>query len=272
MVDFPITLSFSGQNEPFLALTSDDAVVARYTTIWGREAMWADDSQHLCYIQDSVREDRPAGQGLLIEDIPGAESRTIGTVGAITRILPPVATGANHGLAPVPIVKGPHILACSTKSDRAVILDEMNGVIKVIQLSNGKEVSTHAYGRSFTAATDPKDAIWLIASRDGHYAAEQFAADGTPRPHSVTIRDLLTQHVVATFESAQIAAFSWDGSRILIEKGGNSAIVDWRTKRTKRTIGNSQGSRAVGSHGPIARTWWYAFPVRAAPLVATSTS
>ena len=234
--DFPFTPAFNGQNEPLIALTSDDAVLAHYTTIWGREALWADDNRHLCYIRDSVREDRPAGQGLLIEEIRGVESRMVGTVGAITRVLPPIPAGSNHGPAPVPIVKGPHVLACSAKVDRAVILDEVNGVIKVLQLSDGKQLSTHAYGRSFAAPTDPKDAIGLVASRDGHYVAEQFAADGTATPHSITIRDLLTQQVVATFESAQVTAFSWDGSRVLTEKAGNSAIVDWRSQRIIRQL------------------------------------
>ncbi len=234
--DFPISLSFNGQNEPFIALTSDNAVLARYTTIWGREAMWGDDNRHLCYIRDSARADRPSGQGLLMEDIPGTESRTIGVVGAITRILPQVPAGSNHGPAPVPIVKGPHILACSTKSDRAVILDEVNGIIEVLQLSDGKQMSTHAYGRNFTAPTEPKDAIWLVASRDGHYVAEQFAADGTATPHSIAVRDLLTQQVVASFESAQVTAFSWDGSRVLTEKAGNSAIVEWRSQRIIRQL------------------------------------
>lgn len=236
VIDYPFSSAFNGQNEPFLALTPDNFVLARYTTIWGREAMWADDSRHLCYIRDSVREDLPAGQGLLMVDIPGGESRTVGTIGSISRHLPQAVAGSNHGPAPVAVVKGPQILACSMQANRAVILDEVQGVIKLLQLSDGKQLSSHAYGRSFGAPTDPKDLIVLVASRDGHYVAEQFAADGTPTAHTITIRDLLSEQVVATFASAQVTAFSWDGSRALVEKGGNSAVVDWRSGRIIRQL------------------------------------
>ena len=234
--DFPFSSAFNGQNEPFIALTSDGVVLARYTSIWGREAMWADDNRHLCYIRDSVREDLTAGQGALMMDIPGGESRVVATVGPISRQLPQVTARTNPGPAPVPIVKGPHILACSIEANRAVILDEVNSVIKVLQISDGKQLSSHVYRHSFRAPTDPKDAIWLVASRDGRYVAEQFAVDGTSKAHPATIRDLASQQTVATFQTAQITAFSWDGSRVLMEKSGNSAIVDWRSQRVIRQL------------------------------------
>jgi hypothetical protein len=243
--DFPISSSFEGQNEPLLAIDRSNHVLERYTSVWGREAIWADDNLHFCSIEDSVREDQFGGQGLLVQHLPGVSAQDIGPVGPV---IPqhrgpepsrrPGAQGPGPNIIPG---AGPHLLACSLATDRAVVLDTVNGTLRVVRLSDATSLLTHQYGQHFSPRTDPRDFIELVASRDGRYVAENDS-----QRTKVTIRDLTSGVVVGQFESGAVSAFTWNADRVVLGNDTQTAVVDWVNHRTIRRL-------AGGNSGAFAR-------------------
>ena len=243
--DYPISAAFNGQNEPLLAIDRRNHVLERYTSIWGREAMWADDNLHFCSIEDSVREDQFGGRGLLVEHLPGVSAHEVGPMGpVIPQHRGPEPSRMPGAVGPGPNIipgVGPHLLACSVASDRAVVLDTVDGILQVVKLSDGSRLLTHQYGQHFSPRTDPRDSIELVASRNGHYVAENDS-----QRTKATMRDLTTGVVVGTVESGAVSAFSWNGDRVVAGNDTQTAVVDWVNHRTVRRL-------AGGNSGAFAR-------------------
>jgi hypothetical protein len=243
--DYPISLAFNGQNEPLLAIDRGNHVLERYTSVWGREAIWADDNLHFCSIEDTLREDQIGGVGLLVEHLPGLSTHNVGTVGpVIPQHRGPEPSPKPGAVGPGPNIipgVGPHLLACSLATDRAVVLDTVNGILRVVKLSDGSPLLTHQYGPHFPPRTDPRNFIELVASRDGRYVAED-----DPQRTKATIRDLTTGLVVGTVESGAVSAFSWNGDRVVAGNDAQTAVVDWVNHQTIRRL-------AGGNSGAFAR-------------------
>jgi hypothetical protein len=239
--DYPISLAFNAQNEPLLAIDRSNHVLERYTSIWGREAIWADDNLHFCSIEDTVREDQFGGQGLLVEHLPGVSAHNVGRMGpVIPQHRGPEPSRRPGAVGPGPNIipgVGPHLLACSPATDRAVVLDAVNGILRVVKLSDGSPLLTHQYGTHFLPRTDPRDFIELVASRDGRYVAENVG-----QRTRATIRDLTTGVVVGTFESGAVSAFTSNGHRVVAGNDTQTAVVDWVNHRTIRRLAGGNSS------------------------------
>jgi hypothetical protein len=208
----------------YVALDEQNHVLDRLSTIWKDEAVWADDNRHLCYIEDS----NPSGQGglaYLEEQLPGAPPRRVATVGGIA-FFPPPASNA-RGPVPMPFVAGPHLLACSVLADRVVILNPSKGVVTTLRLSDGAKLGSHDFGHLFFPYANPHGAERLVASRDGHYLADNI--DGA---HDVPIIDLQSDAVALRLAGHLVAGFSWDGGRAVVEVPGQVVqVVEWRSQR-----------------------------------------
>jgi hypothetical protein len=118
-----------------------------------------------------------------------------------------------------------------------VVLDAVNGILRVVKLSDGSPLLTHQYGTHFLPRTDPRDFIELVASRDGRYVAENVG-----QRTRATIRDLTTGVVVGTFESGAVSAFTWNGDRVVAGNDTQTAVVDWFNHRTIRRLAGGNSS------------------------------
>jgi hypothetical protein len=219
-VDYP---NVNGAPAGYVVVDNKNQQLDRLSTVFGNEAIWADDSRHLCYVEDS----NPSGQnGLayLVERIPGAVPRRVATVGAII-YLPPASSNSN--VAPSAFIAGPHLLACSVLADRAVLLNPATGILVVVRLSDGAQLHTHAYGHVFYPYNNPNGFEHLVASLDGEYVADVFEGG-----RQVPIVDVLSDTEVTRLSAKSLAGFSWDSSRAVVERGGQLVeVVEWRSGR-----------------------------------------
>ena len=139
------------------------------------QAMWADDSRHLCGLLDPSGSVVAGTREVLEYLTPGAPPRPVTNVGAV---------GGQQGSS---------LVACSAASDRAIVehavIDHLDEVL-VIRLSTGEVLATHQYGQPPSCAPSTPvcgaavEVNSLAASPDGHLVAENYL-DG----HSV-LRDL----------------------------------------------------------------------------------
>ena len=178
------------------------------------QPIWADDSDHLC----SAASGNSTGQvrGALIEFSASGGYREVAGLGPIE--------GTSGGWS---------VLACSPSSDRAVLWQTWGGPNKilVLRLSTGELLASY-YGGA--PGYGPG-----AASHDGSLVAVNGAA-------GITILNTLTGQQVGTVTRwgtamgspsiAEALAFSWDGSRLLIQsdiaQGGQRWIVSWNTDTT----------------------------------------
>jgi hypothetical protein len=173
------------------------------------QPIWADDSEHLCGI--TYNDDAGVVTGALLEFSASGGYRTVADLGPLA--------GSDSGWS---------LLACSPSSDRAIVLqgDGSQSEYQVIRLSTGQVVATYPGPAS--------DAANGAASHDGTYIAID-GADGITILDTVTGQDLAS--VVRWGEVngyqgiGEALAFSWDGSRLLVEsniaQGGPRWIVAW---------------------------------------------
>ena len=173
------------------------------------QPIWADNSEHLCGI--TYNNDAEVVTGALLEFSASGGYRTVADLG-------PLAGSDSAWLA----------LACSPSSDRAIVWqsNDSQSEYLVIRLSTGQVVATYP---GSTSDQGPG-----AASHDGSLVA----IDGTD---GITILDTVTGQelgsVVRWGESegyqliGEALAFSWDGSRLLVEsdiaQGGPRWIVAW---------------------------------------------
>ncbi|MHB1940716.1 MAG: WD40 repeat domain-containing protein [Candidatus Dormibacteria bacterium] len=175
------------------------------------QPIWADDSNHLCGIASG----NSTGQvrGALLEFSAAGGMRIIAQLGPLS------GTGG-----------GWSVLACSPTADRAVVWQQQgsHSEILVMRLSTGQLLATYDGG----ASGDGPGA----ASHNGSFVAIN-GSDG------VTILNTVTGRQVATVSRwgntmgypaiGQALAFSWDGSRLLLQsdiaQGGPYWIVAWST-------------------------------------------
>ena len=230
-IDYPVVNSAPAS---YVIVDEANRILDHLNEIWNNEAIWADDSRHLCYIEDS----NASGQnGLAYLDVrvPGEPVRRVATLGAIIYIPP---AGSNGGGAPSPFIAGPRLLACSTSADRAVILNPSSGTISVLRLSDGTKVGAHEFGRPFYPYHDPAGSEQLVVSRDGRYVA-----DNVEGAHSVPILDLLTGADAADLEAVRVGGFSWDGKVAAVQLSDHVvAITEWRSGRLVRQLTGSYPS------------------------------
>jgi len=183
----------------------DDADGHQVGSIAGYPAMWADDSRQLCAITY-----RPYTLGL--ETLDGK----FHPVGAIT--LPPAPT------SPPP---NPELAACSVLSGRAIVVGQSTYIwsLTVISLADGSVIYERRY---------PNPLSRLVASHDGHYAAEQLAGNAQGNP--TLIRELPSGNVVAQLGGIIVQGFSWDGSLVAGATGTPAAlngaeVLRWQTNQ-----------------------------------------
>jgi hypothetical protein len=228
-VDYPIV-----NNAPavYVALDERNHVLDRLSTIWKSEAVWADDNRHLCYIADS----NPSGQGgvaYLEEQLPGSLPGRVAAVGGIA-YFPPARSNGGGGV-PAPFIAGPHILACSVLTDRAVLLYPAKGSVSVVRLSDGAELRSHAFGHLFDPYVNPLGFERLVASRDGHYLAENIEG-----AHQVPIIDLVSDAVAARLPIRVLAGFSWDSMRAVVQLNDQVVeVIDWQSQRVVQQLAGS---------------------------------
>src|SRR5207248_800069 len=147
--------------------------------------------------------------------------------GATRRVLPYGEGGAPYA---------PAILACSSKSDRAVIRGSSSGAVSgpiVVRLSDGQLISQGSRGPY-------RGGNGVLVSMDGTLLA-LGSTDGisVPGKDAFTVFGLPSNNVVAEFIGKRIEAFSADGTRILtVEDVGSTneqrryQLVDLATSRS----------------------------------------
>jgi hypothetical protein len=217
-------LSAAGEPNPAgtLFLTASSVVDREGRTVAtlipsGKELpTWADDGRSLCRITPPPGSTPGAPASLQVAPLGGAW-RTIGQYGT-------VGEGAGVG-----------IVACSTLNDRAVLVARrLQGPTAlgmwVVQLSTGHVLWSRPYTPPDTGFVD------ITASRDGAYVAEGRLTPGTGT--TTTVYGPLGA-VAGTFDGHAGgyagAAFSWDGSRLLLAAGADEsrvAVVDVATGAT----------------------------------------
>ena len=227
-VDYPIVNSAPAV---YLAIDERNQVFDRLTTIWKSEAVWADDSRHLCYIADS----NPTGQGgvaFLNEQLPGSPPRRVAIVGGVAYF--PAAPSSGGG-APAPFIAGPHLLACSVSADRAVVLNPASGIVSLWRLSDGVELRTHDFGPLFDPYVNRVGFDRLVASRDGRYLAENIEG-----AHEVPVIDLISDTVAARLPVRVLGGFSSDSTRAVVQLNGQTVgVIDWQSQRVIRRLAGS---------------------------------
>jgi hypothetical protein len=229
-VDYPIV---NDAPATYVVIDDQDKVLAKTSSIWRDEAIWADDSRHLCYIAD----DNSSGMGGIASlelVMPGDQPRRVSGPGFITYI----PMQSNGGPASTPFVSGPHLLACSVAADRAVVLDPETGTVTVFRLSDGASLMRHSFGHHFYPYTNPRGNETLVASIDGRYLADNV--DGQS---SVPIIDLLSDRTAITIHALLVSGFTWDGSRLVARLDERViAVIDWQTGRVAKRLTGTYSS------------------------------
>jgi hypothetical protein len=190
-----------------LTVFASDGRVLDFLTAY--QGMWADDSKHVCAV--STIDGEPANfllpqSAWIFLALPGGAGSPAAQVGTFSR---------RRGILPV---------ACSPASDRTVV--EMNFIVQVVsvavyRLSDGQRLREWHPG-SLTSEGLTQN---VVASHDGRWLAEN-AQMGSQ------IREVSTGTILATLPRGQVAAFSWDGSLILVGGfGGRISLRDWRQGR-----------------------------------------
>ena len=223
VVDYPMVNSGPAT---YSVIDEEDHVLAQTSAVWQDDAIWADDSRHLCYITDS--NGGRGGVASLEMLLPGSPARAVTTIG-FTTYLPRQSSG---GPAPTPFVAGPRLLACSIRMNRAVVLDPRAGSASIIRLSDGASLMRHAFGHQFFPYGNPPRNETTVVSADGQYLAETV-----DRASTVPIIDLLTDQVVRVLHVRLVAGFSWDDTLAVVRLDDRvGAVLNWRTGQVTRRL------------------------------------
>jgi hypothetical protein len=178
--------------------------------------VFADDSRHLCDLLD-------ANGGSSFQ----GETVTWLFMGAMGSPLHRVAQAGHVGAQSVS-----RIAACSAAADRAVIVQYgpiLAQEVWVFRLSTGALLYHHAYG-----SADPTASV--VASRDGLLLAEQGVRDdnqGRLIYTETVIRRTSDGLIAGRIAGESVAAFSWDGNRVIATPAAGSAsanevrLYDW---------------------------------------------
>jgi hypothetical protein len=179
-----------------------------------------------------TRRYRRAGTGSLLEFSLSGTARTVAELGPLT--------GSQAGWS---------VLACSPDTDRAIVSQSgSQSEFLVIRLSSGQVVATYPGPASENGAG--------AASYDGSLVA----IDG---PSGITILNTVTGEQVANVVRrgnqvdgpviASALAFSWDGTRLLVQsdiaQGGPSWIVEWATNTD--LVNDQTSSVGLGEVAPL---------------------
>jgi hypothetical protein len=191
------------------------------------QPMWGDDSEHICGIASDG-----TGTGSLLEFSLSGTARTVAELGPLT--------GSQASWS---------VLACSPDADRAIVSQSgSQSEFLVIRLSSGQVVATYPGPASENGAG--------AASHDGSLVA----IDG---PSGITILNTVTGEQVANVVRwgnqvdgpviASALAFSWDGTRLLVQsdiaQGGPSWIVEWATNTD--LVNDQTSSVGFGEVAPL---------------------
>jgi hypothetical protein len=160
---------------------------------------FSDDSRHICAMRDANGGDIGSQEGQptwLFAGSIGGPLHRIGQAGH--------AGGQS----------GPRIVACSFLNDRAVVVEDViqyTSEVRILALSSGALIYQHQYTGNAVASS-------VVASHDGRYLAEQTMstdAQGQQGYADTLIRRTSDGTVVARLARQAVAAFSWDGSRVI---------------------------------------------------------
>ena len=179
---------------------------------------WADDGRTLCRTTPQTGPVSGTPSSLQLSPVGGAW-RTVGQYGTASES------------------SGVSVAACSTLNDRAVLVGRMYQgpsvrQLWVVQLSTGRVLWSRSFAQDGTTIFD------VVASRDGSWVA---VGQSTCCPHTAFTTDVYgpSGALVRTFDGQAGgyagAAFSWDGSRLILAAGADESritIVDVRTGTT----------------------------------------
>jgi len=120
-------------------------------------------------------------------------------------------------------------------ADRVVIQDLSKGVVSVLRLSDGTELSTYRFGHLFYPYANPVGFDRLVASRDGRYLAENIEG-----ARDVPIIDLISRTIAARVPFRMVGGFSWDATRAVVQLSDQVvAVIDWQSQRVVRQLAGS---------------------------------
>jgi len=222
---------------------------------------WAGDNRHLCVFLNQL-----GGPGMPRTRQIGPNSyqgiNTPGTlfyqsVGGPSRRVVDYGAFGPHG--------GPAILACSARTDRAVIVQTFVASqpdLEVIRLSDGQLIS---HGIAARSASQPDG---LVASVDGTLLGEGSSASGwnPGGENSFVVRRLPDGQVLAHITGSGIEAFSADDSKVLVvqyQNGGSQSgryqTIDLATLRSTwsavLTPGTVRTRPGTGDFLVASRSW-----------------
>ena len=147
-----------------------------------------------------------------------------------------------------PFIAGPHLLACSVVADRVVVQNPSKGVVSVLRLSDGTELSTYRFGHLFYPYANPVGFDRLVASRDGRYLAENIEG-----ARDVPIIDLISGTIAARVPFRMVGGFSWDATRVVVQVSDQVVeVIDWQSQRVVRQLaGRGAFARARPNSGDL---------------------
>ena len=201
--------------------------VATFTPIGKAPPTWADDGRTLCRTSvGSVGQVSPMPSSLQVAAVGGAW-RTVGQYGTVTE-----TTGVD-------------VAACSTLNDRAVLVGRMYQgpgarQLWVVQLSTGRVLWSRSFPQDGTTIVD------VAASRDG---ASVAFSQSTCCPQTAATTEVYgpTGALVRSFSghASAGAAFSWDGSRMVLSAGAGGSQVTVVDVRTGTTVWQAPAGQKV---------------------------
>jgi hypothetical protein len=184
-----------------------DARGRRVGTIADPTARWADDSRHLCLMRATgTPASAPATSSQVELDILDPEHGQDRVVASVSGVSSPSAPAYWD------------LLACSIKSDRAVVaLSEQQGVhdIRVMQLSTGRTLYARDDLAPGASCGCPVASIWAAPNAD--IAAENLAGGGAQIVRFST--GVTTPWSSGASGSDEILGLSWHGQRALTSTG-----------------------------------------------------
>jgi hypothetical protein len=193
---------------------------------------WADDSRHLCGLQ-------PGPPGTLTGDPydPRVADYPVGGAGPDWQL----------SLGPLLVLPGVNMaITCSDTTGRAAVVETSNDSVSEVLVD---DVAT---GRTLARRTYPSNParlamlgspwVQVALSHDDAFIAEDVAGPTlAPTGPRADIRDMLSGRLLASLADTAVAAFSWDGTRVVagavptgpVPTGWEPTVevIDWRTGR-----------------------------------------
>ena len=222
--------------------------------------MWAGDNAHVCVFLNTLGgPGAPRIRSVSANELEGTDtpgSLFYQTVGGQSRRILDYGSFSDHG--------GPAVLACSAKTDRAVVVQTFVAQasnLQMVRLSDGHII----YQRPGASLSQPGG---LVASEDGTLLAEGSTASGWSGQgqDSFVVYRIPSNQVVARIAGGGAVAFSADDTRVLTVQylnGGNQSgryqVIDlatlkplWSAVMSPGTVLARPGS---GDFLVASRTW-----------------